>query len=64
MIGLQSYSMTADTMIGFQSLLLLARLINRQVEEFQLRVSFGAVHSDSTVSVVGVEGQSERWWML
>ena len=25
-------------------------------------VSAGAVHNDSTVSVVGLEGQSKRWW--
>ena len=36
-------------------LLLLARLINRQVEVFWGSVS--AVHDDSTVSVVGFEGQ-------
>ena len=41
------------------SSLLLARLINRQVE-----VSVGAVHNDSTVSVVGFEVQSKRWWVL
>ena len=35
-------------------LLLLARLFNRQVEVFVVTV--GAVHNDSTVSVVGFEG--------
>ena len=37
--------------------LLLARLINRQVKVFA--VSVGAVHNDSTVSVVGFKGQSK-----
>ena len=26
-------------------------------------VLVGAVHNDSTVSVVGFEGQSKRWWV-
>ena len=26
-------------------------------------VSVGAVHNDSTVCVVGIEGRSKRWWV-
>ena len=45
---------------NFRLLLLLARLINAKLRCFAVSVS--AVHSDSTVSVVGFEGQSKRWW--
>ena len=38
-------------------------LVSTVAKSRYFAVSVGAVHGDSTVSVVGIEGQSKRWWV-
>ena len=51
----------ADDKARVMTLLLLDRLISRQMRCFA--VSVGEILDDSILSVVGFDGQSNRWWM-